>query len=63
MSAEQLALGCDPAWLNEDDYDALCALGSALLHDPLRHRDLRGQGLTSMEIHTMTDVPLVGSYL
>jgi hypothetical protein len=30
--------------------------------DP-RDRDLHGQGLTEIQLHTMTDVPITGSYL
>jgi hypothetical protein len=29
----------------------------------LRLRDLHGQGLTAVQLHTITDVPLTGRYL
>jgi hypothetical protein len=47
------------------DWTDLCHLSTELLDaepDP-RHRDLHGQGLTAVELHTMTDVPITGSYL
>jgi len=41
----------DPEWdEDEDDYVP-------------RGRDLWGQGLTAHQLHTMTDIPLTGSYL
>jgi hypothetical protein len=56
MNTEQLPL---------DDNDRLYELGAAQLHDPTdpRDRDLRGQGLTALQIHTMTTIEPIGSYL
>ncbi|MEU6552069.1 hypothetical protein ABZ915_17560 [Streptomyces sp. NPDC046915] len=60
MTGEQLALDvCDPTWSDLADH-TLAALYDP--HDP-RWRDLRGQGLTAWEIHRMTTVTTVGSYL
>lgn len=42
---------CDPTW--PADHELL---------DPHLH-DLRGQGLTEHDLHTITDIPLTGSYL
>jgi hypothetical protein len=53
VTADQLALDCDPDWAWDDDPDD---------HDP-RHRDLRGQGLTAIQLHTIQDIDLHGSYL
>lgn len=53
MTAEQLALDCNPNW-TDDEYDEP--------PDPRLH-DLRGQGLTLVQLHTITDVPTTGSYL
>lgn len=47
------------------DWTDLCHLGTELLEaepDP-RHRDLLGQGLTTIELHTMTDIEPRGDYL
>jgi hypothetical protein len=47
------------------DWTDLCDLGAELMAaepDP-RDRDLHGQGLTEIQLHTMTDVPITGSYL
>jgi hypothetical protein len=52
------------------DWTDLCHLGTELIDaepDP-RHRDLhgqhhRGEPLTAKKLHTMTDVPITGSYL
>ncbi|MFF7946984.1 hypothetical protein [Streptomyces griseorubiginosus] len=54
---------CDPLWTDEE-WERLCQRGAEYLHDPTdpRHRDLRGQ-LTALEIHTMTDVRVVGAWL
>jgi len=54
---------CDPLWTN-DEWERLCARGAEYLHDPTdpRRRDLLGQ-LTALEIHRMTDVHVVGSWL
>lgn len=43
---------CDPWW---DDWD--------IEPDDPRLRDLRGQGLTAVQLHTITDIDLHGSYL
>jgi hypothetical protein len=61
VTGEQLAFDCEPGW----DDDRLYEIGAQLMHDPLdrRARDLWGQGLTAYQIHTMTTVPLTGSYL
>ena len=58
MTGEQLALDdCDPQW---DTTDAL-----VLLHGHIDHRDfdLRHQGLTAWQIHTMQTVRVRGEYL
>ncbi|MDT0608814.1 hypothetical protein [Streptomyces lancefieldiae] len=39
---------CDPMWLDEE-------LDDTTTVDP-RLRDLRGQGLTAVQLHTITDV-------
>ena len=56
MTADQLALDdCEPDWdqdLDEDDEP----------EDP-RLRDLRGQGLTVLQLHNITDVPVSRRYL
>jgi hypothetical protein len=59
MTADQLAIGdCDPAWMDNDE-------ALAILHDliPPQYWDLRGQGATAMQLHTMTTIDLKGSYL
>jgi hypothetical protein len=45
--------------------DELCDLGAEQLHEPADepHRDLRGQGLTAIQLHTITDIRPVGDYL
>jgi hypothetical protein len=55
----QLPLDCiDWSDLDEDDEDEWNDL------DPdHRLRDLHGQGLTAVQLHTITDVPLTGGYL
>lgn len=52
MSAGQLVFDCEPDWTNDDDEP-----NPAILHD------LRGQGLTETQLHTMTDVPIQGDLL
>jgi hypothetical protein len=54
VTTDQLALyDCEPDWDDEDLDD-----------DPgPRHPDLRGQGLTPLQLHTMTDVPVSRRYL
>jgi hypothetical protein len=58
VTADQLALDdCAPDWdegLDEDDDDEP--------EDP-RLRDLRGQGLTVLQLHNITDVPVNRRYL
>lgn len=47
------------------DWTDLCDLGAELMAaepDP-QHHDLRGQGLTEIQLHTITDIPITGSYL
>ncbi|MGW7498623.1 hypothetical protein ACWGKA_30635 [Streptomyces luteogriseus] len=55
MTTEQLAFyDCEPDWDDEDDQD----------DEPgPRHPDLRSQGLTALQLHTMTDVPVSRRYL
>jgi hypothetical protein len=55
MSAEQLALDCEPDWNDDDWLDEI--------PDGPAYPDLRGQGLTALQLHTMTDVSLTGRYL
>lgn len=40
---------------DEDEWDDL--------EPDLRLRDLHGQGLTAVQLHTIQDVPIAGSYL
>jgi len=47
VTAHQLAL-CEPTWTDRDDDEP----------DDPRLRDLRGQGLTAIQMHTITDIPL-----
>lgn len=51
MTAPPVA-DCDPYW---DDWD--------LDPDDPRLHDLRGQGLTAVQLHTIIDIDLHGSYL
>jgi hypothetical protein len=47
------------------DWTDLCDLGAELMAaepDP-RDRDLHGQGLTPLQLHTMTDIEPRGDYL
>jgi hypothetical protein len=63
MTAQQLALGdCDPMW---DDWDQLCDLGAEQLHDAAKNTywDLRGQGLTALQIHRIITIHTTGEYL
>ncbi|WP_435279136.1 hypothetical protein [Streptomyces sp. 1222.5] len=60
MTGEQLTLGdCDPTW----PVDTTTAL--VLLHGHIRPEDfdLRHQGLTAWQIHTMTTVDVKGDVL
>ncbi len=46
-------------------FDELCDLGAQQLYpepEP-RDRDLHGQGLTAIQLHTITDVELAGRWL
>ncbi|MFE6408186.1 hypothetical protein ACFVOR_14770 [Streptomyces sp. NPDC057837] len=54
MTAEQLLLDCEPNWDDEHPDDEP--------EDP-RLRDLRGQGLTVLQLHNITDVPVSRRYL
>ncbi|MFC1260677.1 MULTISPECIES: hypothetical protein [Streptomyces] len=49
MTADPLPV-CDPIWTDQE------------LDDP-RLRDLRGQGLTAIQLHTITDVQLATDQL
>jgi hypothetical protein len=46
---------CDPMWTDEE-------LDDTTPDDP-RLRDLRGQGLTAVQLHTISDIETVGSFL
>ncbi|MEF9521333.1 hypothetical protein [Streptomyces sp. RB13] len=46
---------CDPMWTDAE-------LDDTTPDDP-RLRDLRGQGLTAIQLHTITDIEITGSYL
>ncbi|MFH8531566.1 MazG-like family protein [Streptomyces tendae] len=46
---------CDPLWLDVE-------LDGTTPDDP-RLRDLRGQGLTAVQLHTITDIPLATDHL
>lgn len=59
MTAGQLALGdCDPAWMDDDE-------ALAILHGliPPQYWDLRGQGVTAVQIHRMTELTPPQEYL
>lgn len=45
----------DLAWIDDEDWNHPDP-------DPRLH-DLRGQGLTAIELHTMTDIEPTGGYL
>lgn len=50
------AADCDPLWLDDEtDWDTAPP-------DPRIH-DLRGQGLTAVQLNTITDIPTTGEYL
>lgn len=58
MTSQQLALDdCDPTWTTTD--------ALVLLHGHIDHRDsdLRHQGLTAWQIHTMQTVNVKGDLL
>lgn len=58
MTAEQLTLAdCDPDWTTDD---ALVEL-----HDYIPHQwwDLKRQGITAWQIHTMQTIEVQGDYL
>ncbi|MFD9192956.1 DUF6011 domain-containing protein [Streptomyces phaeochromogenes] len=57
--AGQLALELD----DEDEWGEPCGDGDPLDDLPRIPPDLGGQGLTSRQLMTMTDIPLTGSYL
>ncbi|MFG3127413.1 hypothetical protein ACGFZU_06890 [Streptomyces tendae] len=46
---------CDPIWTDEE-------LDDNTPDDP-RLRDLRGQGFTAIQLHTITDIPLATDHL
>lgn len=55
-----------PTWRDDPDaLDQLCDLGAEALHEPAERqpRDLRGQGLTAVQLQRITTVQLAGSYL
>ncbi|MCX4809031.1 hypothetical protein OG601_47140 [Streptomyces sp. NBC_01239] len=55
-----------PNWRdNPSALDRLCEYGAMQLDDPIdpRLHDLRGQGLTAMQLHTITDIEPQGNYL
>ncbi|MFD5221422.1 hypothetical protein ACFWMH_27655 [Streptomyces tendae] len=54
MTADPLPF-CDPLWTDAE-------LDDTTPDDP-RLRDLRGQGLTAVQLHTITDIEITGSYL
>lgn len=55
MSSQQLALDdCEPDW-DDDWLDDI--------PDTPTHPDLRGQGLTTLQLHTMTTIEPSGGYL
>ncbi|MFC8065453.1 hypothetical protein [Streptomyces sp. NPDC057293] len=54
MTADPLPF-CDPLWTDPE-------LDATTPDDP-RLRDLRGQGLTAMQLHTITDVQLATDHL
>lgn len=54
MTADPLPF-CDPLWTDRE-------LDDTAPDDP-RLRDLRGQGLTAIQLHTITDVPLATNHL
>lgn len=46
------------------DWTDLCDIGADLLAEPEpRDLDLRGQGLTAVQLHTMQDVTTTGDWL
>jgi hypothetical protein len=51
--------------IDDIDWTDLCDIGAELLAAELepRHQDLRGQGLTLLELHTMQDVETTGDWL
>jgi hypothetical protein len=53
---------CQPV-LPEIDWSDVCPDADPDDDIAPRDRDLHGQGLTAVQLHTMTDVPLVGEYL
>jgi hypothetical protein len=55
MTAEPTAADCEPMWSDAE----------VLLHGliPPQHFDLRGQGLTAWQIHTMTELQPPEEYL
>ena len=54
MTSDPLPL-CDPLWTDVE-------LDDTTPDDP-RLRDLRGQGLTAVQLHTITDIPLATDHL
>lgn len=59
MTGVQLTLGdCDPTWTdNQPDTDTIRGI------IPPRYWDLRGQGVTVGQLHTMTTIKTDGTYL
>ncbi|MFF0588484.1 hypothetical protein ACFYWD_21205 [Streptomyces sp. NPDC003781] len=54
MTADPLPF-CDPLWTDPE-------LDDTTPDDP-QLRDLRGQGLTAVQLHTITDIPLATDHL
>ncbi|MFJ9752789.1 hypothetical protein [Streptomyces chartreusis] len=66
MTTARLALGYEPNWHGRPDApDPLGNLDAELLDEGVDScdRDLLGQGLTAQEIHSITTVPITGTYL
>jgi hypothetical protein len=57
VTADPAAADCDPLWTDDD---ALVLLHGLI---PPQHWDLRGQGVTAWQIHTMTELQPPEEYL
>lgn len=65
MTARQLALDCDPTWLDPepDDDDGPWCQDTRTQPTTPYGMDLRGQHATPHQLHTMTTVPVQGGIL
>lgn len=63
MSADQLALDCEPDWTDDDDEDEEVEEVEEVEPISTYGYDLCGQGLTTRQLHNIVDVPLTGRYL